>query len=226
MSAAFPLYTGAISQRDLVSLGFAALCLLLALLIGSIRPAPEEEMLTSSMNLTADVVREENNNPPQSQPKSEPKTSPTMPTTKDALAEKVNKVDENTGSTSASEAARQTSGKTSAAPAATSTDAKRADLDSDFEHKIRHLIESAKRYPTGREASLQKPQGVVVACVLLQRDGSLQEMKVQKSSTYPILDNAAKRLLSNLQYPPMPEDIFPGRASHSFCVNLDYKVPA
>jgi TonB family protein len=73
---------------------------------------------------------------------------------------------------------------------------------------------------------LQKPQGVVVACVLLQRDGSLQEMKVQKSSTYPILDNAAKRLLSNLQYPPMPEDIFPGRASHSFCVNLDYKVPA
>lgn len=223
MSAVLPLYTGAISQRDLVSLGFAALCLLLALFI---RPAPEEEMFTSSVNLTADVVREEKNNQPQPQPKSEPKTSPTMPTTKDALAEKVNKVEENTSSTSASEAARQTSGKTSAAPAATSADAKRADLDSDFEHKIRHLIESAKRYPTGREASLQKPQGVVVACVLLQRDGSLQEMKVQKSSTYPILDNAAKRLLSNLQYPPIPEDIFPGRASHSFCVNLDYKVPA
>lgn len=221
MSAVLCLYSGAISQRDLVSLGFAALCLLLALFVGNIRPAPDDDLLISSMSLTTDVVREKKNNPPQPQPKSEPKTSQPQPLAKDALAEKVSKVEDNTSATST-----QTSGKASATPAAVSTDAKRADLDGDFEHKIRNLIESAKRYPTSREASLQKPQGVVVACVLLQRDGSLQEMKVQKSSTYPILDNAAKRLLSNLQYPPMPEDIFPGRASHSFCVSLDYKVPA
>lgn len=102
---------------------------------------------------------------------------------------------------------------------------KRNDADPKFESVIRQLIESTKRYPTGREASLQKPQGVVTACVVLKRDGHLQDLQIQQSSTYPLLDNAAKRQLSSIQYPPMPDTSFAGSPQQTFCVKLDYKFP-
>jgi len=224
MPAVLYPHTGAISSRDLVSLGMSALFLLLAIWVGKIRIAPNEDDVTSSMNLTVEPMREEKNNSTPQQLKSEPKTSQDKSPPKNVMTEKSNQLEDSTSSVASSDVSKQMAVK--ASPAVPSADAKKADLDTEFEHKIRQLIEASKRYPTGREASLQKPQGVVVGCVLLQRNGSLQEMRIQKSSTYPILDNAAKRLLSNLQYPAMPEDIFPGRANHSFCVNLDYKVPA
>jgi protein TonB len=224
VSAVLYPHAGVISTRDLVSFGMAALFLLLALGVGKIRTAPDEDVVTSSMSLTTEPVREQKNNSTPEQLKSEPKTAQIKSPSKEVVTEKINKVEDSTSSVASSDASKQTAVK--ASPATPSADVKKADLDTEFEHKIRQLIEASKRYPTGREASQQKPQGVVVGCVLLQRDGSLQEMKIQKSSTYPLLDNAAKRLLSNLQYPAMPEDIFPGRANHSFCVNLDYKIPA
>jgi protein TonB len=225
MSAALSAPISAISERDQVSLGLSAVLLALVLMGGQIQLSPETEILTSTISVTTDVAPPEQKRQPAAEPKPpEPKTTQATPTTKDVVTEKITKVDDSANTTAPSAPARPS--QAAATPAVASPETNRMDLDRDFENKIRSVIEASKRYPTGREASLQKPQGVVVACVVLQRDGSLQEMKVQKSSTYPILDNAAKRLLANLQYPPIPTDIFPGQASHAFCVNLDYKVPA
>jgi protein TonB len=225
MSAVLSAPNIAISERDQVSLGLSAVLLALVLIGGQIQLSPETEILTSTISVTTEVVAPEQKKQPAAEPKTpEPKTTQATPTTKDVVTEKITKVDDSANTTAPSAPARPS--QATATPAVASPETNRVDLDKDFENKIRSVIEASKRYPTGREASLQKPQGVVEACVVLQRDGSLQEMKVQKSSTYPILDNAAKRLLANLQYPPIPTDIFPGQASHAFCVNLDYKVPA
>jgi protein TonB len=191
---------------------------------GQIRLSPDTEILASTIILTTDVAQPDQKKQPTVEPQKNEQKNQATPTTKVAVTEKVTKVDNSESATLPSAPSRTI--QSAAAPALASSEVNRVDADRDFENKIRFLIEASKRYPTGREASLQKPQGVVVTCVTLQRDGNLQEMKIQKSSTYPILDNAAKRLLANLQYPPMPQDIFSGQASHSFCVNLDYKVPA
>ena len=105
------------------------------------------------------------------------------------------------------------------------TEKRKNDNEPQFESQIRQLIEASKRYPTGREASLQKPQGVVSACVVLKRDGALQEVLIQQSSTSALLDTAAKRQLASIQYPPIPDNSFAGNAQHTFCVKLDYKFP-
>jgi len=176
------------------------------------------------MSLTTEVLPEENKVQREPSPKAQ-LPSPKAPNlNRESLVEAVNKVDDSPSATAV--AANTKPSQAVAMPSVSSPEVRRVDVESDFESHIRRLIESAKRYPTGREASLQKPQGVVVACVILQRDGSLQEVKVQKTSTYPILDSAAKRLLANLQYPAMTQDMFVGHLSHMFCVNLDYKVPA
>jgi len=230
MSAVLSAPSSAISERDQVSLGLSAVLLALVLIGGQIQLSPETEILTSTISVTTDVAPPEQKKQPAAEPKPpepkppEPKTTQATPTTKDVVTEKITKADDSANTSAPSPPARPS--QAAATPAVASPETNRVDLDRDFENKIRSVIEASKRYPTGREASLQKPQGVVVACVVLQRDGSLQDMKIQKSSTYPILDNAAKRLLANLQYPPIPTDIFPGQASHAFCVNLDYKVPA
>jgi protein TonB len=245
MSAVLSAPTSGISERDLVSLGLSAVALVLFLMAGQIQLSADTEILSTPITLTTEVAPPEPKKQATAEPqkpepqKAEPKPAQAAPTaqkvesktlqaaatSQQAVAEKVTQVD-NSASTVAPSQPSRPSQAPAAAPSFASPDVKRVDVNGEFENVIRSLIEASKRYPTGREASLQKPQGVVVACVVLQRNGELQEMKVQKSSTYPILDNAAKRLLANLQYPPMPPDTFPGQASHSFCVNLDYKTPA
>lgn len=226
MSTALLTPLSAMSERDLVSLGLAAAAVVLVLMAGQIRLSSEAELLPPTITVTTVAAPPEQKKQPVAEPqKPKPITQATpSPIIKSTVTEKVSAVDDSANTPAPSAPSRPS--QSVASPAVPSPELRRVDLDSDFENKIRSVIESAKRYPTGREASLQKPQGVVVACVVLQRDGSLQDMKVQKSSTYPILDNAAKRLLANLQYPAMPADIFPGQANHAFCVNLDYKVPA
>jgi len=230
MSAVMSAPHSAISERDLVSFGLAAVALVLVLLAGEVQLASDTETLSTPISLTTELPPPEPKKQAAAEPqkpepqKPEPKTAQATPTTQQPVTEKVSTVDDNATTPAPSVPVRPI--QAAATPAVAAPEVKRVDIDSGFENSIRSLIEASKRYPTGREASLQKPQGVVVACVVLKRDGSLQEMKVQKSSTYPILDNAAKRLLANLQYPAMPPDIFPEQISHTFCVNLDYKAPA
>lgn len=224
MASVLPQPLMGISPRDQVSLGLSALIVACSLFVAQFKLTPDADDVMPIMSLTTEVLQEQNKLQRELLPKSQVPSPKVANPSKESLVEAVTKVDDNPNVTAV--AANAKPSQAVAMPSVSSPEVKRVDVDSDFESHIRRLIESAKRYPTGREASLQKPQGVVVACVILQRDGSLQEVKVQKTSTYPILDSAAKRLLANLQYPAMTQDMFVGHLSHMFCVNLDYKVPA
>ena len=99
------------------------------------------------------------------------------------------------------------------------------DRKSLFESRIRDLVEARKRYPTGRDVSLQKPEGAVDLCVTLRRDGDVTDVRIRRSSGSYILDGAGRRLLGSMQFPPFPEDFVPDAGTHAFCMVLDYRIP-
>lgn len=100
-----------------------------------------------------------------------------------------------------------------------------ANTNANFADKIRQLINNNKAYPTGREASIQKPEGTVEVCVVIARNGEYVDANVKESSGSIILDQAGKRLVSRLRYPAFEDTAFKGQAQHEFCVRLKYEVP-
>lgn len=228
MSAVWSASTLDSGLRDQVSLGMAAVLVVLVFMLGQIRLDAALKIDDNTM-----VIEPLPELPPPPQP---PQVT-TPPTQQPTPLRRVEKIYQEAVSelakhesvyappTAPQEVSKPEPVKATL-PTTDMVERKRNDVDPQFESVIRQLIESSKRYPTGREASLQKPQGVVTACVVLKRDGHLQEVQIQQSSTYPLLDSAAKRQLASLQYPPMPESSFVGSAQHSFCVKLDYKFPS
>ncbi|MFC5430103.1 energy transducer TonB [Paraburkholderia denitrificans] len=98
--------------------------------------------------------------------------------------------------------------------------------DQDYEKRVRALIESRKRYPTSRQASIEKPAGTVGACLTLGRDGAVKESSIATSSGSVLLDSAAKRLIEGVSYPPFDEAHFKGQPSRVFCMSIDYQLPS
>jgi protein TonB len=87
---------------------------------------------------------------------------------------------------------------------------------------VRALLNVNKRYPTGREASLQRPSGKAVVWFVLNRNGTLQEAGIEGSSNSILLDNAALSTVRRTSYTPWPEGSWPGQTQHRFTVTLDF----
>lgn len=89
--------------------------------------------------------------------------------------------------------------------------------------EIRSNVQSRKRYPTGREVSMQRPSGTVRACMDLGRDGvPANDIIIERTSHSMILDAEARKLLRMGVYPPFPAGAFKGESRHRFCIHLDY----
>lgn len=95
-------------------------------------------------------------------------------------------------------------------------------LENNYIASIRATLNANKRYPTGREASLQRPAGKVKVWFVLNRQGTLQEAGVDESSNSIILDNAALATVRRTTYTPWPESTWPNLAQHKFTVTLDF----
>ena len=87
---------------------------------------------------------------------------------------------------------------------------------------VRTLLNANKRYPTGREASLQRPSGKAVVWFVLNRSGTLQDAGIDDTSNSILLDNAALSTVRRTSYTPLPEGSWPGQAQHRFTVTLDF----
>ncbi|WP_297726452.1 TonB family protein [Limnohabitans sp. Rim8] len=87
---------------------------------------------------------------------------------------------------------------------------------------VRALLNANKRYPTGREASLQRPSGKAVVWFVLNRNGTLQDAGIDDTSNSILLDNAALSTVRRTSYTPLPEGSWPGQAQHRFTVTLDF----
>ena len=95
-------------------------------------------------------------------------------------------------------------------------------LENNYILSVRATLNANKRYPTGREASLQRPSGKVKLWFVLARNGALQDAGIDESSNSIILDNAALSTLRRTTYAPWPEGSWTSQSQHKFTVTLDF----
>jgi protein TonB len=97
-----------------------------------------------------------------------------------------------------------------------------AAIESSYVATLRAQLNANKRYPTGREASLQRPSGKTVVWFVLNRNGTLSDAGIEDSSNSIILDNAAMSTVRRTNYVTWPEGSWPSQAQHRFSVTLDF----
>ena len=95
-------------------------------------------------------------------------------------------------------------------------------LENNYIASVRNTLNANKRYPTGREASLQRPSGKVKIGFVLLRNGSLVEASVEESSNSIILDNAALTTVRRTTYSPWPDGSWPSQSQHKFTDSLEF----
>ena len=84
------------------------------------------------------------------------------------------------------------------------------------------LLDRAKRYPTGREASLTRPSGTAEVWFVLSRNGEVRSLGLQRSSGSMLLDTMARSLVHRAAYPAFPGDAWQGEEAHRFAVRYAF----
>ncbi|AMP17102.1 tonB family C-terminal domain protein [Collimonas pratensis] len=97
-----------------------------------------------------------------------------------------------------------------------------ASIEASYISKLRAHLNSIKRYPTGREASQQRPQGKVKVWFVLNRDGTLVEQGIDESSNSMLLDEAARKTINRATFTAFPESSWAGEATHRFSAELEF----
>ncbi len=85
-----------------------------------------------------------------------------------------------------------------------------------------HYLEMIARYPSGREVSMQRPEGRVSVRFEIDRNGGLREAHIDQTSHSAILDRAALATIRRGKYAAFPADLFRGEASRQFSVVMAY----
>jgi periplasmic protein TonB len=88
--------------------------------------------------------------------------------------------------------------------------------------KVRAYLQSIKRYPTGREASLKRPSGTASIWFIVRRNGELADAGVEASSASMLLDSTALTTVRRGAYPAFPDEAWAGKAQQRFTVELDF----
>jgi protein TonB len=97
-----------------------------------------------------------------------------------------------------------------------------ANSEENYIASIRAYLNSIKRYPTGREASFQRPRGKTRVWFMLGRDGRLLEAGIDESSDSLLLDRTALTTVQRGGFPTFPETAWSGQGSHRFTVELEF----
>ena len=84
-------------------------------------------------------------------------------------------------------------------------------------------LERGSRYPTGREASEERPSGTTTVWFELQRNGRVAGRGVEKTSGSQLLDRMAVELVARQKYPALPQDGFTDGAKHRFVVSYKFQ---
>ncbi len=91
-----------------------------------------------------------------------------------------------------------------------------------YAERVRTALRSAKHYPTGREASLQRPSGTSTVWFIVNRNGDLADAGIANSSGFMLLDNAALSTVRRGTYPAFPNDAWPDKTQQRFSVELNF----
>ena len=97
-----------------------------------------------------------------------------------------------------------------------------ANAEESYISGVRSYLISIKRYPTGRDASIQRPRGKARIWFVLGRDGRLLESGIDQSSDSLLLDRTAMATVSRGGFPAFPETAWSGQSNHRFTVELEF----
>ncbi len=107
------------------------------------------------------------------------------------------------------------------APAAPSSAIK----ESLYTAALRKELEKHKQYPSGREASLQRPQGDVVIWLEVDRAGNVLDSGIENKAPNMLLNRAAQTSLRRVEkVSPFPSDAFSGKSKQRFTATFSYNV--
>jgi len=211
-------------RHKVSSLGALGLVLVVFFLAQALR-GPAELVAQEAMELTTALIEPMLQPPPRPQPPKpevKPKVTPTVSQPQTPATAEVKKE-------LATEAPRAAAPPTPIqTPAPTLPEAPKpaqpvsASVESNYIASVRATLNANKRYPTGREASLQRPSGKVKVWFVLTRNGALQDAGIDDSSNSIILDNAALATVRRTTYSPWPDGSWPSENQHKFTVTLDF----
>ncbi|MBJ9975517.1 energy transducer TonB [Pseudomonas sp. S75] len=98
-------------------------------------------------------------------------------------------------------------------------------LEGGYMQGLRSDMERFKQYPTGRQASLERPTGDVVVWMLVDRAGNVLDSGIETPASSMLLNRAASTSLKRIkQVKPFPEQAFGGQPQHRFTATFNYRV--
>lgn len=98
--------------------------------------------------------------------------------------------------------------------------------EANYLHKVRAAVEQQKRYPSGREASLERPEGNVEVWLQVDRSGQVLDSGIASKSKSMLLNRAALSSLQAIKHvEPFPTDAFAGESQKKFVATLNYTAP-
>ena len=98
-------------------------------------------------------------------------------------------------------------------------------LEGGYLKGLRNELDTYKQYPTGRQASLERPSGEVVVWLLVDRQGRVLDSGLQTQASSMLLNRAATNSLRRIkQVKPFPEQAFGGRNEQRFTATFNYSV--
>ncbi|NIF00370.1 energy transducer TonB [Pantoea sp. Acro-805] len=101
-----------------------------------------------------------------------------------------------------------------------------AALENGWIAALRRDLEAQKRYPTGRQASLERPEGQVEVWLEVDRSGRVLDSGVTTKARSMLLNRAAASSLQNIkQVRPFPADAFAGQRTKRFTATFNYRAP-
>jgi len=98
-----------------------------------------------------------------------------------------------------------------------------AALEGGYLQGVRGDLERYKQYPSGRQASLERPSGKVVIWLLVDRAGKVLDRGLEERASSMLLNRAALASLARIeQVKPFPPEAFAGRSQLRITATFDY----
>lgn len=99
-------------------------------------------------------------------------------------------------------------------------------VENSYLQVLRSELEQRKRYPSGRQASLERPQGNVEVWLEVDRSGKVLASGIANKAPNMLLNRAALASLQSIsQLRPFPEDAFAGQRTKRFTATFNYQAP-
>ncbi|CAI1818238.1 energy transducer TonB [Serratia entomophila] len=111
-----------------------------------------------------------------------------------------------------------------AAPAAPKVNAQA--IENGYLQALRRELEQTKRYPSGRQASLERPQGNVEVWLEVDRSGRVLSSGIASKAANMLLNRAAMSSLQSIsQVKAFPSEAFAGQTTKRFTATFNYQAP-